>query len=93
VIIRQTMAQQRAKNKYNAKTYDQLKVWIRKGGRSVVQGLAAAAGMSTAEYLRHLIVQDAAQHGLDVRDALGGGVTVPDVLDELADCIDWGGWV
>ena len=48
-----------AKTKYNAEHYQQLKIYVRNGGREVIHQLAAAAGMSTAEYVRHCIIKDA----------------------------------
>lgn len=62
-----------AKTKYNAEHYQQLKIYVRDGGREVIHQLAAAAGMSTAEYVRHCIIKDAAMRGIDVNAALGGG--------------------
>lgn len=63
----------RQKAKYNAENYDQVKIWVRKGGRDVISYMAAAAGQSTADYIRTLIIRDAERRGLDVRAALGGG--------------------
>lgn len=62
-----------AKTKYNAKAYDQLKIYVRKGGRDAVQALAEAAGMSMAEYIRHCVIADAKARGYDVSATLGGG--------------------
>lgn len=70
---RDRSAQNAAKQRYNAKAYDQVKLCVRKGGREVVQTLAAAAGMSMAEYIRHCVIKDAKARGYDVSDALGGG--------------------
>lgn len=62
-----------AKQRYNQKHYDQIKIYAPKGARDVIQQLAAASGMSMAEYIRHCIIKDAAHYGIDVRAALGGG--------------------
>ena len=62
-----------AKTKYNSAHYQQVKIFVRDGGRDVIQQLAAAAGMSMAEYIRHCVIQDAQRRGIDVRAALGGG--------------------
>ena len=76
----------RQKTEYNRENYEQCKIWIRKGGREIVQRLAAAAGMSMAEYVRHLVIIDAARQGFDVREALGGGgvATVTRCVPEVA---------
>ena len=72
-----TEARTRAKQRYNEKHYDQLKIHVAKGARNIVQQLAAAQGVSMAEYIRSLIIRDAAAHGIDVRAELGGGVVPP----------------
>ena len=72
---RTTFEKNQAKQRYNEGAYDQCKIYVRKGGRDVIQQLAAAAGMSMAEYIRHVIIKDAARRGIDVRAALGGGGT------------------
>ena len=68
-----TSARTAAKAKYNAKHYDQLKIWTPKGGRDIIRQLAEANGLSIAEYIRTLVIRDADRHGVDVRAALGGG--------------------
>lgn len=62
-----------AKQRYNETHYDQVKFWCAQGARSVIQQLAAASGMSMAEYIRHCIIADASRRGIDVTEALGGG--------------------
>lgn len=62
-----------AKTRWNAKHYDQVKISVIKGGREVIQQIAAASGMSMAEYIRHCIIADAQRRGIDVTEALGGG--------------------
>ena len=74
---RTTYEKNQAKQEYNKYAYDQCKIYVRKGGRDVIQQLAAAAGMSMAEYIRHVIIRDAARRGYDVRAALGGGGSKP----------------
>lgn len=68
-----TAARTEAKQRYNERNYDQVKMYIAKGGRDVIQRLAAAAGMSMAEYIRHCIIKEALERGIDVNKALGGG--------------------
>ena len=77
---RDTAACTAAKAKYNRKHYDGLYIRTNKGGREVVQELAAASGRSTAEYVRHCIITEAKMRGIDVAAALGGG----GVTDTLA---------
>ena len=62
------------KNRYNKRNYDQLIVRLRKGGRDAVQAMADYHGMSQAEYIRHLSIQDAksAKFG-DISPIIGGG--------------------
>ena len=62
---RDKAAQTAAKDRYNRKAYDQVKISVRKGGRDVIHELAAAAGLSVAEYIRHCIIADAKQRGID----------------------------
>ena len=70
-----TAARNEAKTRWNAEHYDQVKFFSPKGSRIIIQQLAAAAGLSMAEYIRSLIIRDAAERGIDVRAELGGGVT------------------
>ena len=62
-----------AKQKYNEAHYDQVKIHVAKGGRTVIQQLTAASGQSMAEYIKTLVIRDADRHGIDVREVLGGG--------------------
>lgn len=62
-----------AKTRYNDRNYDQIKLYCRKGAREIIQRLAAASGLSMAEYIRHCVIADAEKRGIDVREALGGG--------------------
>ena len=75
-----------AKQRYNSKHYDQIKIHAPKGSREIVQQLAAATGMSMAEYIRHGIIADAARRGIDVTAALGGG-GLPSTITAIADQI------
>lgn len=87
-----TEARTQAKQRYNERHYDQLKIWTPKGGRAVIAQLAAASGLSTAEYIRQLVIRDADHKGIDVRDALGGGVNSTSVCADIITkqlCGDW----
>lgn len=79
-----TSARTEAKQRYNEKHYDQLKVWTPKGGREIIKQLAAAAGLSTAEYIRSLVIRDAAARGIDVRAELGGGGDPSTIIELIA---------
>ena len=56
-----------AKQKYNEKNYEQVKIYCHIGGRAVIQQLAAASGMSMAEYIRTNMSQ-AGRSGLSVEE-------------------------
>lgn len=75
-----------AKTRYNEKNYDQIKLYGRKGSREIIQRLAAAAGLSMAEYIRHCIIKDAEGRGIDVREALGGGGLTSTIAAIIASC-------
>ena len=62
-----------AKQRYNERHYDQVKIYVPAGGRTIIQQLAAASGMSMAEYMRHCIIADANRRGINVSAELGGG--------------------
>ena len=64
-----------AKQRYNERHYDQVKIYVSCGGRDIIQQLAAASGMSMAEYIRHCVISDAQRRGIDVTAELGGGAT------------------
>lgn len=88
-----TSARTAAKAKYNDKHYDQVKFWTPKGGRQIIQQLAAAAGLSTAEYIRVLVIRDADRRGIDVRAALGGGGLTSTMMQLIAAQQLPGDWV
>lgn len=46
------------KNKWNAKTYDQLRVNVKKGQRDVIRKHAEAQGLSLNGYINKLIDED-----------------------------------
>lgn len=58
---------------YNAANYEQVKIYVARGGREALQEIAAARGMSMAAYIRHLIIQDGSDVRPDIRSTLGGG--------------------
>lgn len=77
-----TSARTEAKQRYNEKHYEQVKIYCQIGARTVIQQLAAASGMSMAEYIRHCIISDAQRRGIDVSGALGGGAPSTITLTE-----------
>lgn len=82
-----TAARTEAKQRYNETHYDQVKIHVVQGGRAIIQQLAAASGMSMAEYIRHCIISDAQRRGIDVTAALGGGgapSTITALIDQLS---------
>lgn len=72
-MSRSRSAQTRAKARYNRKHYEQVILRVQIGARDTIQDLAAVSGMTMAEYIRHCIIEDAAQMGYDVTAAIGGG--------------------
>lgn len=84
--MRDQYAVNAAKTRYNRENYDQIKVYSRKGSREIIQRLAAAAGMSMTEYIKHCIIKDADSRGIDVRQALGGGGLTSTIEAIIASC-------
>lgn len=56
-----TEAQKRAKQKYNAKAYDQIKIVVKKGRRDEIKQFAEKCGMSLNAYVNYLIEKDMAE--------------------------------
>lgn len=48
----------RSKRRYNNKHYDKLYIAVPIGARDEIHAAAAAHGMSTAAYIRHLVLAD-----------------------------------
>ena len=48
-------AQTRAKNKYNAKNYDSLRIVVQKGAKVIISDYAAAQGKSTNGLVNELL--------------------------------------
>ena len=80
---RDISAQTAAKARYNAKNYDKVQFYIRKGGHDMIALLADDAGMSIAEYLRHCVIAEARARGIDVTAELGGGGVSPELAERL----------
>lgn len=72
------------KDRWNKKSYDTLTFRCRKGGREIIKAMAELRGLSLAEYLRHLVIQDAknAEKG-DISAFLGGGGDLSDFIARL----------
>lgn len=71
---RKTYTSSAVKERYNKKHYDRISFHCPKGGREILKIAADAAGMTKAEYIRSLIIQDAQRRGLsDVVEVFGGG--------------------
>ena len=54
-----------AKNKWNAKTYDQLRVNVKKGERDKIKAHAESLGLSLNAYIIKLIEEDMSKAGLN----------------------------
>lgn len=71
---RKTITSTEVKNRWNSKHYDRINVTVAKGGKDVITALAASAGLSTAAYIRHLIIADAqSRQNADIAALIGGG--------------------
>jgi len=53
-----SVAQKKANQRYNAKTYDQIKVVVKKGRREVIKEFAKSQGLSLNKYVNKLIDED-----------------------------------
>lgn len=75
-MSRRTTTSCEVKDRWNRDHYDQILIRTGIGGREAVQAMAALHGLSVAEYIRHLVIQDANAAGKpDISAILGGGVT------------------
>lgn len=63
----------RAKRRYNERHYEKLYVAVPIGARDEIHAAAAAHGLSTAAYIRHLVLADNPDRAFPV---LGGGGVV-----------------
>lgn len=59
----------KAKNKYNAKTYDQIKFEVKKGKREKYKLYASAKGMSLAALITKLLDEDMQKNGFQMDDS------------------------
>lgn len=76
------MTRTEQKARYNAKNYEQVKIYVARGGRTALQQIADARGMSMAAYIRHLIIADGRDVCPDVSTLLGGGGGLHETKDE-----------
>lgn len=81
-MVRKTYTSSAVKNRWNKKHYDQIMFRCKIGGKELMQQLAAESGMTFAEYMRTLVIQDAQKRGKnDVVEFFGGGVISDTTLD------------
>lgn len=71
---RKTFTSTEVKNRWNAKTYDDIKVRVYKGGRDVLHAIAEEKGYSLNAYIQHLIIADNPEYP-DLSGVIGGGGT------------------
>ena len=57
-------AQNKATQKYLKNNMEQVRMWVKKGEKDRYKQLAAAAGMSLAEFLKQAVEEYALNHGL-----------------------------
>lgn len=84
--MRRTTTSCEVKDRYNRKNYDQILIRTGKGGREAIQTMAAARGKSVAEYIRGLVIADAAKDGAngEISALLGGGGNIKELRGTLA---------
>lgn len=62
----------RAKAKYNAANYDQVKFTVRKGGRDIIDGAAEKVGKSRNAYILEAVTEKMKRDGIEYdEDSLG----------------------
>lgn len=69
---RKTYTSTTVKNRWNAKNYDRVSVFVAKGSRDILKEIAESRGMSVNGYIRHLIVADNPEIR-NISALLGGG--------------------
>lgn len=73
-MSRKTVTSSEVKDRWNRNHYDQILFRTGNGGRLAIDRMAEVRGMSRAEYLRHLVIEDAKKAGYgDISAILGGG--------------------
>lgn len=73
-MARKTHTSTEVKDRWNRDHYDQVHFRTGIGGREAIAAMAELRGMSIAEYLRHLVISDAAEAGkTEISAILGGG--------------------
>lgn len=69
-----TVTSNEVKDRWNREHYEQVQFRVGVGGREAIKAMAAYNGMSMAEYIRHLVIQDAKSNDKgDISAILGGG--------------------
>ncbi|MEK3796094.1 transcriptional regulator [Paenibacillus sp. FSL R7-0204] len=61
----QGKASTRAKDKYNAANYDQVKLWVKKGDREHIDAAAKAVGMSRNAFILEAIEEKIKRENLE----------------------------
>ena len=78
-----TFTSSEVKDRYNRKHYDQVAFRTGIGGRDAIKAMAELRGMSLAEYLRHLVIEDCKNSGNGDISAIIGGGDLSQVLGKL----------
>ena len=55
IVAKYSEAQKKAVAKYNAKTYDEIKIRVKKGKKEVLQGIAESQGQSLNGYIKQAL--------------------------------------
>lgn len=62
----------RAKTKYNAANYDQVKFTVRKGGREAIDAAAEKAGESRNAYILKAVIEQMKRDGIEYEEEATG---------------------
>ncbi|RED54814.1 transcriptional regulator [Cohnella lupini] len=62
----------RAKEKYNAANYDQVKFTVRKGGRDIIDKAADKAEMSRNAYILEAVIEKMKRDGIEYEEEAPG---------------------
>ena len=80
---RKTYTSPEVKNRWNARHYDRMQLVVPIGAKAEIQAIAEKRGMSTAAYIRSLIIADNAENPENTYILRGGGVA--DAYEALKD--------
>lgn len=74
----------RAKNKYNSKNYDSLRIIVKKGRKKIIQSAALAVGQSINGYVNEAVENRMLADGITLDDNTAEGMPLEGAQDEEA---------